>query len=48
MDKKIVFLVLAALLLVSGCETAKGAYYGAKEDIKSLAQADAWLRDNLW
>jgi len=48
----IAFLVLTALLLVSGCETAKGvacgAYYGAKKDMKNAAQADVWLRENLW
>ncbi len=48
----IAFLVLTALLLVSGCETAKGvacgAYYGARKDMKNAAQADVWLRENLW
>ena len=44
----IAFLALSALLLMSGCETTKGAYCGAKKDIKAAAQADAWLREILW
>jgi len=36
------------LLIVSGCETAKGAAQGFTKDWQTAMKADKWLRENLW
>ena len=36
------------LVLIAGCETAKGAAQGFQKDWKSLEKVDDWMRDNLW
>jgi predicted small secreted protein len=46
------FVLLVFIILISGCETIKGAGQGAadgaKKDWQTLKKADAWMRKNLW
>ena len=53
----LLFLILvAAMILCSGCETVKGTVDGASRDIKNitssssgwLSKTDKWMRENLW
>ncbi len=55
----LVLCLLVGIILISGCETAKGAVYGvgctvegAAKDIEGLGgaiiKADNWLKENLW
>ena len=44
----IFFIFSIFLILISGCETMKGAFEGAKKDWDSAKKADQWLRKNLW
>ncbi len=41
-------IILIFIALISGCETLKGAYAGAKKDLESAKQIDEWMRKNLW
>jgi len=47
-----VFILLAFVILIAGCETVHyallGASDGLQQDWASLQEADAWMRDNLW
>jgi len=42
------FILLIFIIMLSGCETMKGAAGGAKKDFQALKKADQWMRDNLW
>jgi len=48
----ILFVLLAFVILIAGCETIKYAFTGAsdgfQQDLATLQEADAWMRDNLW
>ena len=39
-------------VLISGCNTVKGAAggaaSGAKQDVESVKKADGWMKKNLW
>lgn len=62
MIKKSIFFLIAMpvlVILLCGCQTAKGAAVGAgaaaasladgiKKDWEAAKKADAWMRDNLW
>jgi len=54
MKKKgvIFFILLIFLILISGCETIKGAFSGAtdgaKKDWGQAKKIDDWMRKNLW
>jgi len=42
------FILLAFVVLTAGCETAKGAFAGAKKDWQSAKQIDDWMKKNMW
>ncbi len=46
------FVLLVFVILISGCETAKGAAQGAVQgfgkDWQSAKKIDDWMRRNLW
>ena len=42
------FILFAFLILISGCETVKGACEGAKRDWESAKKIDDWMQKNLW
>lgn len=48
----LVFLLLAFVALVSGCQTVTmgltGATDGIQRDWESLKEIDSWMRENLW
>ncbi len=59
--KKVLLLlmVLAAPVILTGCETVKGAVTGAVQDVRNLPnpdkngwnaskKVDAWMQENLW
>jgi hypothetical protein len=62
MIKKSIFFLMvmpALVILLFGCETAKGAAVGVgatvvsvadgiKKDWEAAKKADAWMRENLW
>ena len=39
---------LLNILVICGCETAKGAAQGFTKDWKNAEKVDAWMRKNLW
>lgn len=48
-------LFLCGILVIAGCETAKGMAQGAKRDMHNIfaaggkvQKADAWVKKNLW
>ncbi|MDE1921403.1 MAG: hypothetical protein KGJ09_07855 [Candidatus Omnitrophica bacterium] len=59
-SKNAVYLILfMSLLVLTGCETVKGASNGFGQDMQNLSNpdkngwnaienADAWIRENLW
>jgi hypothetical protein len=44
----ICFILSILVILISGCETFKGAFQGSKKDWESVKKADEWMRKNLW
>ena len=40
--------VCLLLIVLSGCETVKGAAQGLSKDWQTAKKADNWLRENLW
>jgi predicted small secreted protein len=40
--------LLLCVIVISGCETIKGAAQGMQKDWATLKKADAWMRKNLW
>ncbi len=46
------FVLSIFLILISGCETIKGAFTGvtdgAKKDWEAAKRIDDWMRKNLW
>ena len=36
------------LILLSGCETVKGAATGFVKDWENAGKIDAWMQENLW
>jgi len=41
-------ILFAFIVLVGGCETAKGAFEGAKKDWQSAKKIDDWMKKNMW
>ena len=48
----VLFILFIFLVLISGCETIKGAFTrasnGAKKDWQAAKSVDGWMRKNLW
>ena len=53
------FFILAVVIVLQGCNTVKGAGYGARKDVEAvkyemmdangkLHRTDRWLEKNLW
>ena len=46
------FILFIFLVLISGCETIKGAFTGAgdgaRKDWEAAKKVDDWMRKNLW
>jgi len=40
--------VIACLLLNSGCGTLQGTYEGMKRDFEAAKRIDDWMQENLW
>lgn len=52
MKKATLFLLLAVVIFLAGCETTKGMVTGMAKDATNtwaaLSKADEWMRENLW
>ncbi len=48
----LIFILFSLVIVISGCETVKGAAKGAAEgfqkDWESAKKVDDWMRKNLW
>ena len=42
------FCGLCLVVLISGCNTCKGAAEGLSKDVEEAKKADTWIQKNLW